>query len=215
MILLNPYRFPTSGGGGDPGSPYLVSEDVDGSGTPAGWTNAGSPNWDYTTSPIVGAQSLLCSSELNTTTISFTPASTVWVFCRIRREATGGSSSTIPIVGLRSASDVNLALVTNRNNPAYRLLGGSIIGGFNATVSNGVNHALWLQYIIGTGANSIARMWLQEDGTEIRPASMYANHTTGNATADAAKLILGGASAAGMVFDKIRVSTSEIGDNPT
>jgi hypothetical protein len=37
----------------------LVNEDCEGIGTPSGWTDlVGTPNWDYTTTPLDGSQSL-------------------------------------------------------------------------------------------------------------------------------------------------------------
>jgi len=77
--------IPVGGGGA---AADLISEDCEGAGTPSGWTSdAGSPNWDDTSSPspLVGAQSLSLGTA-NTTAIkaSLGSKTEVWGYFQLR-----------------------------------------------------------------------------------------------------------------------------------
>lgn len=44
------------------GPTWIINEDAEGTGTPSGWTDGNTPDWDYTTTVLAGSQSLFLSS---------------------------------------------------------------------------------------------------------------------------------------------------------
>lgn len=204
--------FDREGDGIPSGPTYLVSEDFEGAGTPSGWTvTAGTPDFDYTTSPIVGAHSLQMTST-ESAYKTFTAQSDVWVFFRWRKDVQGTNANN-PLMNIQDASGVNLVNFSNRVDGTLRIYCGSVFDGLTLK-SVGVNHAVWLHYTKGTGANAVLQAYVQADGTENRPASPEKTITTGTATADAARVVFNGDIGATEIYDKVRVLASSIGSSP-
>jgi hypothetical protein len=57
---------------------YLVTSDFEETGIPAAWTTGSSPDWDYTSAPLAGAQSLRMANSSTSATVAFSPANEVW-----------------------------------------------------------------------------------------------------------------------------------------
>lgn len=80
---------------------YSTCEDGEGTGTPADWTNAGSPDWDYTTTHLRGAQSVALDAGERIEKGSLTGGD-VWTF--IRWQSADGNPSTTNYIALISDS---------------------------------------------------------------------------------------------------------------
>lgn len=194
---------------------YLVSENFEGAGPPALWViQQGSPDWDYTLNPMQGAQGLLLSASTpGWVYIPFTAQSTVWCFMRMRRGSTPTVSGTL--ISINNSGTASCARVGSVGGSAnIELYGGATTFINTAGMPLNTSLAVWLQFIKGTGSNSVARLWVQTDGTEIRPTTPTAQVTNGTSTVDANRLGLQSQNSSTSVFDKIRVSAFEIGSNP-
>lgn len=195
------------------GITYLVSEDCESGVTPDGWTNAVSPTWNYNTSPapLIGNYSWKSGGSSSLSYTTYTGTGDVWAFCHFTMSA---QTNPLNMLYLRDASANSIAYASIRTTGALRAYNGT---SYQATaagaVSIDVEYAIWVHYTKGTGANGVTNVYLVT-GSETRP-SLTIGVTTGNATADAAQILLMGADSSTTIIDKIRVSASEIGDNPT
>ncbi len=192
-------------------SPYLVSEDFEGTGTPSGWVESGSPDFDYAYLPVQGAQMLSCPDGSSAYKNFANSSGTCWAFARIRRLSTP-TVTDFTILGLFDSSGTSLASVRTRNTSnGWRLWAGSAYVGTTNYGGSNVNVAIWLSYTAGTGGNAVTSIYI--NNSEIRPASPALIHTSGTRTANAERVICN-ASGAQILFDKVRVSASPIGSNP-
>ncbi len=194
-------------------SSYLVSEDFEGSGAPDGWvTQSGTPNYDYSFLPVQGAEMLSCPDGTGVYKNFANSIATCWAFAWIRRLSTP-TVTDFTILGLLDSAGVSLVSVRTRNTSnGWRLWTGNSAVGTTNFGTNGTNVAIWLSYTAGTGGNALTSIYLS--ATETRPASPALSHSTGTGTTNAER-VLCNASGAQIIFDKVRVSASPIGSNPT
>lgn len=194
---------------------YLVSEDDTAGTTASGWTDSGSVNWGYTPA-LVGSFSINCpASTSNGSLINFAAQGEVYGFFRLSKNGTPTNTNE-QIISFRNSSNLPVATLVAR--PAalvHRVMAGSTSSGTGASIANNTALAIWLHYLKGTGANSVCDVYIQTDGTENKPGAAYLSVTGGNATTDCSRLAIAGVVGADMTFDKIRVSTTAIGSNPT
>lgn len=212
-----PFSFwkPAAGGGG---VSYLLSEDFEGTGIPAGWTTiAGSPNYDYATSPapLAGSQSLGIPSGASTEA-AFTASGDLWVYCKFSVDVISGSPDLFVI---KDASDANVCRVRIISTGVIRVYNGAAVqsdSSAGAYTAGDVRH-VWVHYVKGTGAtDGAATLYLSTGTAATRPDSPTAPPiTTGTATTNADTWAVGGIASTVKVYDTLRISTSEIGSNPT
>lgn len=192
---------------------YLLAEDFEGTGKPSGWGSAGSPNWDYTTSPIVGAQSLFLpkgSAGSNYSTRGFTnTGAEIWLFCRLRRDGTASSSGQT-ILGISNVATWAVQL-NSRTDGSFQLYSDSQIG-VTGVYSNGSNLAVWIRYVRGTGANCVVTLYIS-NGSEVRGSAVLST-SAAVSTRTASMVHFQTISGADIVIDKVRVSATAIGSNP-
>lgn len=200
---------------------WIVAQDFEGTGVPPGWGQGGSADFDYSAVPLVGAQSLRCSTNTTQGYYDFGAKTgslgEVWAFARFKRETTpSGSLSTE--FGFLSGSPGTYATVarmagvtSGRTHALYA--GSASAGNFTAGSAENVSLAIWLRYKKGTGSNAIAEIYVAE-GTEVKPGSPTFSTAVGNATANATVIYCQGNPGGPCVFDKVRVSASVIGSNP-
>jgi len=192
-----------------PSVSYLVSEDAEGTGTPSGWTDGSGPDWDYTTTVLEGAQSFKTASAGMSSLISFTAGSERWFYCLFRTANLNDQYA----VRLRDGSNFQLAAVRTLADGTVRVYSGTT--DFSATaagfVSANTTYSVWLQYVKGTGANSVARCYVS---TTTTLPSVSAEFTTGSETTDCAQLYLQPNQADICIWDHIRVSATSIGSTP-
>lgn len=185
------------------GGSYLVSEDFDGSGAPSGWTfnGTGTADYDYTSnlSPQ-GTHSLLVASNTNSTLggAQFSLGgsySDVWVYLQIR---------------FGSVGSINRSVFLTNLTDLYVTTGGPKWGGFaGTTLSPSVSAATWYHCWIRLNATT---QDIYFSTTATRPASP--NATRSGSFGSVTTIILNSGHSSGMQFDKLRVSTTEIGSDP-
>lgn len=204
QFIINPYAF------GGAGPTYLVSEDFEGTGVPSGWTDTGSNNWDYSTSPapLVGSQSLQNSADCY---VDFTGQSAVWVYFTYYCPST--IAATNPWVSLQTSGGVDVAYLRSLNSGDLRGLAVTTLQTASAVETINQQYHIWLHYVKGTGANAVFQMYIAT--TDTRPGSPSVNISTGDATSDVARFRLFKRNVNSTIFDKIRISTSEIGSSPS
>lgn len=195
--------------------PYLVSEDFEGAGTPPGWLAVGGANFDYTTSPIVGAQSLFMTTGQQAYT-RFSPSrSEAWAFCRVRRAGTPtavGSSIFNFLSGEVGSFVIVCSVSSHTVVNVWRCSVGTAATNTTISGSENTDLAVWMRYVKGTGANARGEFYFVV-GNENRPAATV-TITTGTSTTNAEWIYCQRPTGVNVVFDKIRVSANPILSNP-
>lgn len=202
---------PVASGGG---ISYLISEDCEGTGTPAGWNNGASTvNWDYATSPapLVGSQSVLVG--IVETFANFTAQSDVWAYFQMNLSAISGSQF---IFSFRTSADVKVCSLRVLSDGTFRIydtsqtVTASTSAGF---ISTSTTYHVWVHRTKGSGANELVEAYVATTAT--KPGSPTVTLNTGTGTADAARVAVEGWNDGNYIYDKIRVAASSIGSNPT
>jgi hypothetical protein len=187
-------------------------ERCEGTGTPSGWTNGGSPDWDNTTA-LVGSQSLLLASASdNTYTPTFTSSSELWVHFVYRFSAIPASSTTV--FAMRESGTNRPYMSQRTTTGAWRFYNtASTYDSPSFTPTAGTTYFIWWRYKTGTGANDgISQVYISTSST--RPGSPDIDNQTTNATASINSCWFGGATGIDIRFDNMIGSSGEIPTNP-
>lgn len=197
------------------GSGNLIEENFDGTGTPSGWTDANSPNWDYATSPapLAGTQSWRGTASTITSIYNLGADYDDLHVYFVAHMVNATTESGFSVFRLLNSSDGVVAYMVVRGDPATRFANGTIESGNETSIQNQTRH-IWIRYQKGTGSNGVTTWWISATAT--KPGSPTGTVTNGDATTAARKVMLRGntASSGGIVFDNLVVSTSTIGSDP-
>jgi hypothetical protein len=196
------------------GPTYLIEENFEGAGAPTGWDDgAGTPNYDYATSPapLEGSQSLLLHTATMFVTNGFAAKNDAWCYAKIY---TTNSAALSLYFGFYS--DGNLAAAVRMNAPftgrIYAGTANTSIASPNGLNTNTVYH-VWIHGIAGTGADSQAHLYFSTDG--VKPESPNVSKVNGNNTTgfNVIRLWSDGATCS-MIADRVIVDDAEIGNSP-
>ena len=204
-LIINPYAFGGGGGGGSP--TFVINEGFEGAGTPAGWFNSGA-DFDYTTSPLVGTQSVRAASNgvyclyLSGGALNHPE---IWGKMKVRVDSLPSTFSQIFKV-TDGAGTVGAELV---------LLSTGVLdfgSGITATTADGMAAAtdywVYFRYTKGTGSNSICSIGFS--ATETRPTSGTKFATTSGSfgAVNAETSFFTVSNGAVVVFDNLQISTT-------
>lgn len=202
--------------GGKPPLVMLIDENCEGTGTPSGWTNStGSPNWDYSTAPLAGSQSLYlsCAAAAHRARVDFTNQTEIYYYflLKLTNGVYPGSELVFAVSAANGSSTFSPTLTlgtTGRLNWS----------GANPTGTLTINtmYHVWTHYRQGTGANGVVDVGFSTTGVRPTSGTDYQQSTISNITALAGRLGLGPTVttlAVDLIFDNIKVSTALIGDN--
>jgi hypothetical protein len=210
--------------GGAPGVSYLVQQDFEGAGYDNGetWTESGTGtrDEDYATSPapLVGSQSLrvAVSSQGGTTTKAFaSDQSTVEGYLQVHFVSLPASGKVF--VAFRDSGGTRLVNIEVGASSRITVRCGTGAATTTDAISTGTTYHFWWRYVKGTGANAQASVAFSTDGTRPPSGNKFAAVTNGSRTTDANNIIIGPENNSTWegIFDKVRVSASTIGDNPS
>lgn len=155
---------------------YLIEEDCEGIGTPAGVTDSGAVNWDFSTTPAQGgecAQFGAAGAEYSTFTLS--AIADVWVFFAVRVDTFTAAND---MIRLRDASS-DIVAFRAHTSTSFRLACGGKTGTF--TMAEDTWYYVWIHYVAGSGANGTCTAYIST--TETRPGSPSIALTETTATA--------------------------------
>lgn len=202
------------------GPSYLLSDNLEyanaAAAAAAGWVDAGTPVWGYTTAPapLEGSYSLAIDSSSDSSRMSFTDTGEVWGYFMMVVDATILSGSRDLFRVRNSGGTDILKIIHFSTTGSLRVYNGTLnssTGTFVMTAGS-VCH-LWWYYKKGTGADGVSTVWINTTST--KPGSPDCSRTGGNATTDAAQNMFGSTGSTGtIIFDKVRVSSSVISSSP-
>lgn len=201
-------------GGNTGGTVFLVNENCEGTGTPAGWIDdLGSPNWDYTTTVLAGAQSLFIALNGLATRvrIDFTDQSESWFYFLFR--ISGSAPGATKTIGGGAANGSTTVAPQFNVTSGLRLQYGTSSPA--TAISFDTTYHVWCHELKGTGANAVVDCGYSTTGVRPTSGGTYNQITNGTLTANVGRLFLGATSVGTFdcIFDNIRVATTQIGDN--
>lgn len=201
----------------------LICENAEDAGTPADWTNTGSVDWDVTSSPLRGDQSVATDNAEVILSPSVDLGDDFWLFFRFR-VADGNPSSTNYVINIRDASANNIYRLAILAAGGVRHYNGTANQTWATSLSDGASgdYCVWGHAIRGAGTNNgESHTWIDlcsnvcSGGKCTRPASESITAVTagtwdsGDGDADNLYQITAGTSNV-TTLDQIYVSTSEI-----
>lgn len=202
------------------GTSYLFEEDFETPGYENSWTEAGTGTLDeaYSTSGLLdGAYCLRMAASAQTprtTSSNWTAQADMWYYTLVRPVTL--PSATMTLLTLQATTTECLRI---RLDPAGTLKVRAGGGTENTTVSAmsaGTSYHVWCRFTGGTGSNAFGSVAFSTGGVRPTSGNQYRETTNGTATNDCNNVRLGVTSSGTfeLLYDKIRVSASTIGDNP-
>lgn len=192
-----------------------------------GWTASGTGTItaNYGTSPAplddgVGSLRINLSSQNgNTTSANFTAAATLWYFFMVRFvSALPGSGKVWFRIRDNSSTDIGRVEMNGTNRFLLRdLNGGTHTASPTTTVAADTTYNVWIKVATGSGANAFGSLAFDTTTTEPTSGANFASFSNGAQTTNAVKVNFGAENNSSWqgIFDKLRVKSSSIGNNPT
>jgi len=205
---------------GESGFTYLLQEDFEGSEVDSqgevGYDNpsivssstSNTPRYAISPAPLEGFYSFYpgASSRYIDIPISGNPRS---FYCRARPVATTATATMQLMNGSTVLAIIEVA--SNKLKPTHGTVAGS-----STTDSFAVNFnwRLWIDYVpANSGSNGVLKIGFSSGDTKPTSGTKFVHLTNGDATLEVTKWRIGGLGSQ-VIFDKIRASASEIGDDP-
>jgi hypothetical protein len=210
---------------------YFLQENFEGPGYQNVWTisstGAGSLNDTYNTSPapLEALYSLRLNLSANTrrvTNVLNSSYSTLYGYLLINVQTVPSVGNT-PIITFLSNSTpvfaISLFEVLTGAWSASMYDDAGVNRGFIAASNpgfEGVTNHFWFSLSTGTGANATYTIGRSADGIKPTSGTTFASTSSGSAVGTVNQIQIGTTNSASwrIIFDKIRLSTSPIGDNP-
>lgn len=194
---------------------YLVEENFEGAGQPAGWSDVGSPNYDFDVSgfSMQGSQGVeLAGDNDRATPPSFGVAQAeAWAFFQFRVTVKNSGFTFFVFLGPGVSAEVQAGNTIR--------IGGSVNGNpTDNTISLDTTYHAWARYKKGTGANAEFEFGYSTTTTKpVAGTAFRSIATTGTETVDCTGIQLRSESGATntIIFDKLRADDANIGDNPS
>jgi glucose/arabinose dehydrogenase len=187
---------------------YLFSESFEGTGFEnTGWIKHGSPNPDYTTLALQGAQSLNCSgAQYVERPFSFN--NSFYLYFQARWNTWGNFNNII----YWDDSNYNIVLGLYADSSRAEIQHGSASQFGTTALKSGVTYHMWVEWTKGTGANGTFKLFVSTNG--IKPTVADASVSNGNGGAPARIYIGPTSSGPNAIFDRVFVDDVPIGNNP-
>lgn len=213
--------------GGTPAPTYLASESFDPAGYDLSWTETGTPDEDYTTSPapLEGTQSIYlpgCSAATDQKAyVAFTvtagqPQEFYWLINFTALDMTSQKTLAVASTTGNARATINISSTGQLCATAF---GGTTVCTVT-TMAEATTYHVWGRYLPGTGADAFASTAFSTDGVRPTSGNNYAESTNGTVTVNTNRLELWGDYGTGTncisaIFDKVRVDDATITDNPS
>jgi hypothetical protein len=193
----------------------LIDQNFEGTGydNSETWTEspgASTINPDYTTTILLGAQSLLMDGHTysfpSIVSPTFTASDNAYLHLMFRVIRNAGDHID-EFIALRSSTTVVCRISFRYNDRKFYLQSGGQTGyGDVAAWELDTTYHIWMDYQKGTGANSAAQLYVGT--TTTKPGVAYTTVTSGNATQQIDNLKIF-PSDASVIFDQIKIADTE------
>ncbi len=209
--ILNTVTNGAAVGGGGGGLTYLINENCELSGTPSGWTDIATIDWDNVSSPLSGSESMVAADG---NVSSYDLGSTYnYAHGKIEVRFNSGQSGTQFITARNAANNATIFYITVSATD-ISLVDASGTGVAATTLGNittATKYFIWYDFAIGTGANGTGT--LDVSTTDSRPTGGggHATYTDGTGTTAFQKPVFGVWSGThNVTLDNIQMTTTTI-----
>ena len=192
-----------------------VAEGFEGTGAPTNWSDISTGgltvNWDYTTAPIDGAQSLFLqdpAANARTALYDFPLADEIWVAWRYRPSADPATNAGI--LNIIDAGTNALGVVRTQTNGTIVILVTSTQSATIIDMTPGTDYRIKVRWKKGTGANEELQIWAATEAAGAWGATVSQTNGTSTAQADAIYFQAAAAFNIDQVIDNVLVKTSDI-----
>lgn len=198
------------------GVTYLVEENCEGTGTPAGWTDSGTVNWDDTTAPVLQGSQQLSLDGTSLTSYSrtdFANQTELWVYFLVRWSALSSSTGKrIVLIRPNGGGSDQCTLDLNGGPGIIRVFNGTVSQEAVTTVSTATKYHFWVHW----KNDGVASVGFSTTGTRPTTGNNFASVTGGDGTGNGGRLFVMEEGGNAAVFDRILVlqGSTPIGDNP-
>jgi glucose/arabinose dehydrogenase len=200
------FLLTVSPAGGTP--TYLLSEGFEGTGFEnTGWIKTGTPNENYTTTVLDGAQSLNCSGAQHIRR-TFQYSTAFNLYFRARWNTWSDYASVIYWDNNNWGTAASLYADDNRLELGH----GSASALGTTVLAANVTYHVWIEWTRGTSSNGTMKLFVSTTGT--KPALPEASITTGTGTATERIYLGPTGSGPNVIFDRILVDDVPIPGNP-
>lgn len=204
------------GSGAVGGATLIFSENAEGTGTPSGWTNTSTPDWDYTGVVLAGAQSVQAADGERVHFDSGAAYGEVWLRFKFRIES-GGDTGYRVFSFRNQTGDSEIAYFEIAAGGEARVVSGSGSASTvtSLTTSCGLSTCnVWLRYKKGTGANAEMSVAFSTTCTQPTSGDDFASLVNGSSTGDINRFQFrtgpGGTSV--FLFDDLNADDAALGD---
>lgn len=223
--LINPYRFAVAGG-----ATYLVKQDFEGTGYDNGetWTETGAGTADedntLTPSPLLGSQSLRCTSVANTVRVespNFTAIAEIHGYMMLNPVNTATAGNTRKIMSFENSGGGTAEGVVLDGGEQFTITHGSAFATIADAFTENTTIHFWFRWKAKVGASDgVAEIAWSTNGTKPTSGTKYAILTNGNGSSTLMRSIAIGCAPDDsnvtwtVIYDKVRVSATTIGSDP-
>jgi len=203
-----------------PAPTYLFEESFDPTGTDLTWvTVTGTPDYDYTTTILEGAQSFFLDGTVTSSRVytAITAIGEIWVYFLYRPVALAGGdrtffslyNGTVAVSNVQIGSDGTLYIT--QGSGTARTVG---------AMSTGTTYKVWVHHKAESAASAVdgvIEVGFSTDGVRPTSGDNYAISSSGSNEATISRVALVSLlSTTGIsgIFDKLRGDDVQIGDNP-
>lgn len=223
-VLPNQRHVAAKAAAGSSGPSYIFQENFETPttgyentwfGTAAGGTLA--PATSTSGLSLQGAQCLhiIATAQGTFTSANFTSSPEIYIYLLFRIHSTAAANK-VPLSLLDNTSTTFLQLYILATSQLDFYDGSNEAKPTDATGLD-TSYSVWLHYKKGTGANAVMEVEYATTPTQVGSGSKYASFSNGVGTSNVTGINLGDTSAytSDLYFDKLRISTTPIGSNPT
>jgi hypothetical protein len=178
--------------------------------------SGGAVDEDYTTTVLRGSQSLYllgADSASARALKSITASGTVYGHFMLRVGDSTPSEHAI-FYYMRDSNPTTIFQITARTDGRIRVYHGSVyLTSTNAELSDNTTYHLWYQFVKGTGADGVYKVWIGASHV-FSSAELIIDGSNGDGNADVVDLTFSEYNGilSGMIIDQVIISTESIGD---
>lgn len=186
----------------------LISEFFEGVGTPSGWVTGGTVTFDYSASPLQGAESMQFTSAFASAYKDIGAGKTA-IYGFFLCDTSGTNNDGLQIQDSSGALLAKIEFRSDRVNIAHGSATATTMG---ASLSPS---AVWWDYTKSTGSDGVLTIYINKNSTSLIKPAASATITTGTSTAEPRRIVFAsGNTASANTFDSVIVRTTSIGSNP-
>jgi hypothetical protein len=194
---------------------FLLSEDFEGASP--GWGSLGSPttvDFSYGTGPLEGSKSLRVVAGAGSDDGPYAVLSTGYAHLYGFFEWKSISTAADGDIAVLYADDGSSILMIIRRNGGYLNITDAVAyqNGASFSLATSTKYYIWWEYHKGTGSNQVGKLFISTSTT--KPGSPDGSFTNGARTLSAKYPAFGSCSSIEVLYDHIRIATSDITGYP-